>query len=172
MEYKVVSVIKGREYTDKFGPKVSYTLKLEGIEEAVEVSQKPSTTPPQAGDVLKGSIQDTQYGKKFKKEYTQAPQAQGGSKQFKADPDSRESIEWQTSVKAAVEIVRDFHSVNKMPEDLEEYTREIDTVAAHIKELINIKPKPVVKEVEPEVEEDDAPDKLQDPDLPPVELYE
>ena len=119
----------------------------------------------QVGEEYDGSWStDKRGGNQFKKTpkpfVPNTPQSQ--EKQFKADPDSRESIEWQTSIKAAVEIVRDFHSVNKMPDDLESYTREIDTVAVHIKELINVKPKPVVREI----------DTADDDNLPPVELYQ
>ena len=180
MEYKVVSAIKGREYTDKFGQKVAYIVQLEGQDEAVEINQKLTTPAPKAGDVLNGTIESTQYGKKFKKAFNQnAPQAQGhqgGSKQFKADPDSRESIEWQTSLKAAVDVVRDFYGLKGLPEEfkLEDYAREVDSTAVHFKNLINLKPESVKGTVveDEEVAEDEAPDKLQDPDLPPVELYE
>jgi hypothetical protein len=87
MEYKITAVSQEtRNYDTKFGPMVSYKLKLEGVEEPVELGQKATSPAPQAGQMLNGNIENTQYGKKFKKEYAQQgftqasrPQTGGGS---------------------------------------------------------------------------------------------
>jgi hypothetical protein len=78
-DYKITAVSQTvREYDTKFGAMKSYKLKLEGVEEAVELGQKASTPSPAIGDVLSGTI-DTSggYGPKFKKEFNQ--QSGGGS---------------------------------------------------------------------------------------------
>lgn len=88
-------------------------------------------------------------------------------KQFKADPDSRESIEWQTSLKAAVEVTRDYYIGQEMPKTLEDYAKEVDKVAVHFKNLINTKPTSVVDHQEEEVAEEVVIE-----DQPPIESYE
>lgn len=81
---KVISAMKTGSYTGKFGTMVKYAIQFEGQEEAVELSQKPETPAPKAGDELEGTIEDTQYGKRFKK--AQGSFSKGGFS--KSDPTS------------------------------------------------------------------------------------
>lgn len=77
-EYTIEAVAKEiREYSSKFGPMKSYKVKLSGELDPVEISQKDTTPAPVAGEKISGTITDTEYGKKFKKEYN----PQGGSTQ-------------------------------------------------------------------------------------------
>ena len=78
MEYTIEAVSPTvREYDTKFGPMKSYKLKLAGEPDAVELGQKAST--PTVGSTLTGTISETEYGKKLKKEYA-SPTASGGAK--------------------------------------------------------------------------------------------
>lgn len=84
-EYKIQAVsTETRQYDTKFGPMISYKLKLEGHDTPVELGQKSTTPAPQEGQTLNGHIEETQYGPKFKKEqafggggggFTQSPAA-------------------------------------------------------------------------------------------------
>ena len=76
-EYKVIAVSdQVRSFETKFGKMKSYKLKLEGVEEVVELAQKDTTPAPTAGATLNGTIDNSgQYGPKFKKE---TPQFGGG----------------------------------------------------------------------------------------------
>lgn len=67
------------DYTDKFGPKVSYTVKLQGQDVPVELSQKPETAAPVQGQSLDGTIEQGTYGPRFKKTFTQGGLSAGTS---------------------------------------------------------------------------------------------
>lgn len=86
MEYKVSAVSENvKTYESKYGPMKEYKVKLDGVAEAVSINQKASSPAPEVGSTLTGSIQDTEYGKKFKKEYSQGGFG-GGSGGYKAKP--------------------------------------------------------------------------------------
>jgi len=84
MNYKVKSAIRSGSFESKFGPMVKYTVELEGEQDAVEIVQKPDSPVP-SGEI-NGTIETTQYGKKFKKEQSFG----GGNKGnfTKADPNT------------------------------------------------------------------------------------
>ena len=86
--------MKTGEYESKFGQMYKYTVQLEGEAEAVELSQKPSTPAP-SGEI-EGTIEDTQYGRKFRKE---KPAFSGSSKN---DPSVQKSIIRQNALTNAV----------------------------------------------------------------------
>lgn len=69
-DYQVTQVSpETRSFETKFGPMVSYKVKLEGVDEVVELAQKTDTSAPAAGDTLYGSIDTSgSFGPKFKKE--------------------------------------------------------------------------------------------------------
>lgn len=50
----------------------TYKVMLKGINEPVDITRKPGNTP-QVNEVLAGTIEDTDYGKKFKKDPTPLP---------------------------------------------------------------------------------------------------
>lgn len=126
-------------------------------------------------------------GKSYVRQLANSQQAPTSpDKQFKADPASRESIEWQTSLKAAIEVVRDYymHHPKDVPADgplhgekgLESYCKEVDKAAVHFKNLINIKPtstKEDTLETPEQVDEgiQDIPP-VDDELTPPLEAYE
>lgn len=69
-DYKIEAVAaKVREFETKFGQMKSYKVKLSGEDEPVEISQKDSTPAPTVGETVTGTISETEYGKKFKKEF-------------------------------------------------------------------------------------------------------
>lgn len=106
MEYKVQSAIKSGEYESKFGTMHKYLVQFEGQPMPVELSQKPETPAPKNGDSLHGTIEDTQYGKKFKKVQNSNFAPTGSvSKQFTADPLKQASIERQVSLKCAIDLL-------------------------------------------------------------------
>lgn len=177
-EYKVTSV-NPTGNVDAYGNQ-GYSIFLEGDTKPVFIKAKNA---PVVGGVEFGTITDEQkrsgqgtYRKFTRKQRPDeqtsfkssgAPGAPGASeKQFKADPDSRESIEWQTSLKAAVEVTRDFYMSSEMPKTVEDYAKEVDKVAVHFKNLINIKPKSVTSDVLP------TDDEVDEVELPPVEELE
>ncbi len=95
------------------------------------------------------------------------PNVSKEDKQFKADPASRESIEWQTSLKGAIEVARDYYTFNhtEVPSGdngLEVYAKEVDKVAVHFKNLITLKPTSVTTKTTEAVDDDSVPLSLYD----------
>lgn len=85
-EYKIELVAEVvREYESKFGPMKSYKLKLPGEIDPVELSQKATTPAPKVGDVLNGHLEDTEYGKKFKKDFQQGGGFKSGASKLPLD---------------------------------------------------------------------------------------
>lgn len=85
-EYRIQAVaMEVKEYTSKFGDMKNYRVQLSGETDMVNINQKAATPAPLVGDVLNGTIEEGQYGKKFKKEYNPSGGPglrSGGSKPF------------------------------------------------------------------------------------------
>lgn len=96
MEYKIVNSMRTGEFDSKFGKMVKYTVQLEDENEAVELVQKPDSPEPKSGDVIEGTIENTQYGRKFKKERS------GGFGGSKSDPATQKAIIRQNALTNAV----------------------------------------------------------------------
>ena len=94
MNYTVESAMRTGEYTTQYGPMAKYAIKFQNQDEAVEMSQKPDTPAPKAGDILEGEIESTQHGKRFKK-------ARVGGGRFN-DPQTRMEIIRQNALTNAV----------------------------------------------------------------------
>lgn len=67
-------------YQGKYGVMHTYKVRFEETgQETIQISQKPETPAPVKGDSLNGSITRSEYGAKFKKEFSQSAQgSQGG----------------------------------------------------------------------------------------------
>jgi hypothetical protein len=103
---KIKTVGPVSEFPTKFGTMKKYSLQFEGSDDWVNLNQKPESPAPTVGQELEGTIEDSQFGKQFKKA-TQASGAFGAPKA--TDPATRASIEAQTSLNAAVTAVRDYY---------------------------------------------------------------
>jgi hypothetical protein len=126
MSYKIKQLGPVSEYDTQNGKMKKYTVQFEGSDDWVELSQKPTTPAPTVGQELDGTIEDTQYGKKFKKAYGAGGGFAGGKAQ---DPATRGSIERQSALKASVEAVSDYYEIVPDPElTLEKYVTKIVNV--------------------------------------------
>ena len=94
MDYKVVSAMKVGEFTGQYGLSYKYAVQFEGQMDAVQLSQKPETPAPKAGDILSGTIEETKWGKQFRKE------SKGGGRYN--DPQTRKEIIRQNALTNAV----------------------------------------------------------------------
>lgn len=83
-DYQIVQADHKEDWSGKFGPMSTYALELQevgdgsGNSRQVEMNQKPSTAPPQAGETLSGTITSSSnpdFADKFKKEFKEG----GGS---------------------------------------------------------------------------------------------
>ncbi len=84
-----------REYTDKFGPKVSYQTEIddEGATTTVEISKKPTSAPPAEGETVEGDLHD--------------PAFEGGLKRLKAFKQQPGEVSAQGSGPVAVNAPQD-----------------------------------------------------------------
>lgn len=103
--FVIASAEKKNEYSDKFGPKVAYMLRLVGRDEPVEISQKPETAPPAEGQQIDGTIEDGKYGPKFKKIYAQNGSGSSNGGGRTEDPRKSAEIRHLASVKAALHLL-------------------------------------------------------------------
>lgn len=84
--YTIEAVGPIKEWSGAHGPMKDYQIKFKEEPEWVTVTQKPETPAPTVGQTLTGTINPTQYGKKFKKEQTFS--GGGGSPRQPIDHDS------------------------------------------------------------------------------------
>lgn len=127
--YTVKAINRQKPWKSKRGDDmVSYYLILaneRGDEKEVELSQKVSTAAPTPGQKLEGTVEQGNYGPRFKKEYSGGGGGYGGGGR-KSSPEDRRSIERQVAAKCATELV-----IAKVV-DLGEMKLTIDTIAAGI----------------------------------------
>ena len=155
MTYKIISAMKTGEFQSKFGTMVKYAVQFEGEDDAVEIVQKP-TSPVPSGEVS-GTIETTQYGRKFKRDASGG--FQGGN-----NPQRQSSIEWQSARRDAVDyciaksrLLLDLGKKKDAEEELSGkhifevalYFKGIETGATQLRDK--------EKEAEQEVEKEDAP---------------
>lgn len=62
--YTVEAVLGEREFEGQHGKLKSYDLRLKDVEQVVELTRKPETAPPKAGDTLNGNLEEGFRGKK------------------------------------------------------------------------------------------------------------
>jgi hypothetical protein len=86
-DFQVVRADHKEDWSGKFGPMSTYALELQevgdgsGIVRQVEMNQKPTTAPPQAGETLSGTItpsSNLDFADKFKKEFKEGGFSGGG----------------------------------------------------------------------------------------------
>lgn len=77
---------------------------LDGQADMVTVTVKDQANAPKPGDTLEGTVEDGKYGKKFKK--AQQGGWGGGHGGGGRTPEERESIEWQSARRDAIEFMR------------------------------------------------------------------
>lgn len=93
------------------------------------------------------------------------------SKTFEADPNKISSIEWQTSIKEARQLVKDWHDLSMLNGEtpsfpsIEDYKKEIVNAAITLASAIGKKPDNLIPTQEYE-------DTTTADDLPPVENYD
>lgn len=128
--YTISSVNGKREFESKYGPLVSYKLTIkgdDGYEGDAEMTRKPDSPPPSAGETIEGTLDKS--NPKFPPKLKKAQGAPGGGFKGGKSPKDSQSIERQVAFKGAVElIVATLDPSDTMPEDLvcERMTRYFD----------------------------------------------
>lgn len=125
LKIKALSQNPPREWQSKFGTMLTYKVKFEGSDDIVDVNRKPGNEP-KVGDVLQGTIEDSDFGKKLKP----APkQFGGGGKSFQPRDDAAIRAQW--AVNAALQ--RAAMSKEPMSIDIESTAKEFFAMVDRIK---------------------------------------
>lgn len=171
-EFNILSAKPTGGEPDQHG-NVSFWLEIEGEGSAL-VLRKPSSpflSGPTWGELTNATSTAGKAYKRFK--VGQRPDGNipatgnfvSGQRQFKADPDKQASIEWQSALKTAAEIVKDYKTLGALMvagpvvTTLDDYTYDVVNVATRLAKVIETQPDPETTEV------------VND-DLPPVENYD
>lgn len=142
MQYIIEKVSNNppKEWTGGFGPMVTYKVIFQGGPDVIEINKKPDSVPPKAGDTLDGTIEGTEYGKRFKavsKQYGQygAQSKQSAPSTSSYQPRDDNAIKAQFAIKAAIQ----FASMSNLPSnftDIEDYAKAIYNMVDRVKGAI------------------------------------
>lgn len=88
MEYTVVGARETARKETQYGEMADIALSLEGVESEVSWFTKATTPLPAAGEKIEGTIEESQYGPKFKK----ARAGGGGGRPYKPRPDDAPEV--------------------------------------------------------------------------------
>lgn len=129
----VLTEVSGpREWTGKFGPMHSYDVAVEGTQERFEISQKPETPPPTAGQTFTGEIVDGREG--YPRKLKRAQQPGGGYGPRQEDPARAKRIVRQHSQDMAIETLKLAHLRGLFPEDID----SVNDIVGAVKVLANV----------------------------------
>lgn len=118
-DYTVQGIESKREWSGKYGPMVTYLVKLAGEDEFVEVNRKPTTDAPKDGEVLTGELipnANPQFPAKLKVDKPAFTPGQGGG--FKRSPADTKAIQRQHSQEMALRYLTLVGKTNATLEDV------------------------------------------------------
>lgn len=105
-------------------PMETYKVMIEGEDEPIDINRKPGN-PPRDGEVLVGTLEDSDFGKKFKSERKPFTPGAGG---FRDQPDIK--AQWAIRQAVAIELSDkpvDMASVEVNARELFEMTERVKT---------------------------------------------
>jgi|SRR6185437_8525040 hypothetical protein len=114
--FTIWKVEKKKQFTTQHGTFQAYSLTLEAEDKShivAELVQKPETAEPVAGTEIKGTLQDGQYGKKFKKEQQQFQERTGGQ----SDPKKETRITHMHAQKCALSYAHLRQAQGRLPDE-------------------------------------------------------
>ena len=115
--YTVLNVVGDpREWEGRYGKNLSYTVALKDVDGVVELSQKPETPAPKAGDELTGEITPSSgnFPPKFKKD---KPQGGGNWSGGGMSPEREKKIVRQHSQHMALQYAAIHATQGKLPDE-------------------------------------------------------
>jgi hypothetical protein len=132
--FTIRDVEKRKQFTTKHGSTLqSYGLTLEDGEKQlipVELNQKLETAEPVIGATIEGTVEDGQYGKKFKKEQANSSGGFGGGKG--RDPKMEAQIRHMHAQKCALSYAHLRQAQGKLPDKFE--LRDLFLIASRFRE--------------------------------------
>lgn len=133
----VITSSKGpREWTGQFGPMHSYRVTVEGRDGELEIAQKPTSKPPQAGDTFTGTIEPPNRDG-FPPKLKRAAQNGGyGAGPRPEDPARAKRIVRQHSQDMAIETLKLSHDLGIWPREDAPVT-SVNAVVEAVRALAN-----------------------------------
>jgi len=101
MNYTIKSAVKIKDRSSDYGPMIDYMLIVQdnkNEQKSAELSQKQTTPAPVVGSTISGTIEDTKYGPKFRKDKP----AYSGAGVAPRDPETQRYIMRQNALTAAI----------------------------------------------------------------------
>lgn len=132
--YVVTDARVVKENVGQYGLNViKATFSRDGKSAEAEFNQKPSTPIPADGTELTGDLTQSEYGLKFKKEWTQGGGGNYGGGSNGQSDDRSESIQRQTALKVAGVLVSSYVAQGAIkPEEAPNYLRKFTEAGVEI----------------------------------------
>ena len=165
-EYKIVQVSQQEPkiYEGKYGTTYYIKVKLEGINDPIEIGKK-SPNALKVGDTVYGTITDTEYGKKFKAEKNPGNYSGGGKP-------TQDNTTMYVSYAKDLFVVMYTQDQGKINLELyEQYIKLIGLSGKALKQSVETEQKPSLKEQWDKVRSDKEDKRIPNEDIP-VEAYE
>lgn len=122
MKYQIKDVAIGKELpaTAQRPMLQAYAIRLEDAEGRpydADVLQKPSTPAPLVGDFVEGTLEKTEYGLKFRKDFVGHSEPRKPTAKHIADPHRERAIQRQSARRDAIGYVHVMALAGRLPED-------------------------------------------------------
>ena len=128
MIYRItgVSTVVKDKPDGKFGPAKVYRISVEGVEGPIDLFQAASSTPPEVGDTLEGSVEKNDYGQYFKRTRKSFnPPRSSGSNSSRGPNIDAMLISYAKDLLIAYMNSKDWDATKFKKEDLLNYARVI-----------------------------------------------
>ena len=105
-DFTILEVKGVNDWTGSYGPMKEYSLmvqKADGSTGVVSLNQKPTTAPPNPGDVIRGHTETNNHGTKLKKEKKEGYSDSGGGGSSN-DTEIRRAVAFKGAIEAAGEM--------------------------------------------------------------------
>lgn len=126
-EYEIQAVSeKIKNWSNNYGDFTTYTVKFPDSDDAVQLNKKSDSPAPKESDILYGTIEETEFGKRFKTSMKPNRERQG--------QDNSKSIILGLVWKILI-------GIQGVPTNDEEFAKFYETVNMHVSELLSMSAK-------------------------------
>lgn len=134
-----------KEWEGQYGTMKTYFIDLEQdghLHTGIEMNRKPESRPPEEGDRMAGSLEETKYGTKFKLDFEATKELKGGPKLASAPTQHNNNIEASIYRQVALKVLSPAicesgwnAGMEKEVEAIEKFIAEAGSSAGEVKDL-------------------------------------